>query len=101
VAEIGDLVNSGARRLKNQVLGVPSLEYTKWRRSESIGTIHRRGRVSEIRRSHKLESSQVEIPSVGCSKSRCSEVARRLGTVHLRRIGGGDLRISQTRDLAE
>jgi hypothetical protein len=49
--------------------------------------------VSEIRRSRELGSSQVESPSVGCSKSRGSEVARRLGTVHLRRTGGEDLRI--------
>jgi hypothetical protein len=54
VAEIGDLVNSGARRLKTQVLGAPSRE---WQSGEKIGVVHLSrtgGRDQEISRTREL-----------------------------------------------
>jgi hypothetical protein len=39
VAEIGDLANSGVRRLKTQVLGTPSRE---WRSGEKTRAVHLR-----------------------------------------------------------
>jgi hypothetical protein len=76
-----DLVNSGVRRIKAQVLGVQSHEAAKWREDQEFPS--RKDVWQRSERSRELEGSQDKGPSIGFSKSRGArmqggEVARDL-----------------------
>jgi hypothetical protein len=81
--------------------GLRRHEVTKWRSGERIGS--HPSEKDRWQRSRDLANSGVrrsESPSIGYSKSRSGEVARGLGAIHLRGIGGRDQEISRTREFA-